>query len=303
MKKDILENKLSQEETMSRIYPYAGFWRRAVALFIDSLIIGIISSVLYGIVLGTQFFKLATQNPQNPDPTAFLPIMGSMILFQILAFVFFWLYFALQESSKAQATLGKRVMGLKVVGADGGRISFGRATGRTLGKWVSNMTLYFGYYMAGFTKKRQALHDLMADTFVVQHAFQTGDEKPALNFSTGGLIASILATILPIIFIALMMIAGVAAALTETDSKMDSLLVRSKAIRAKTNLFLLAIDEDKDVPPAEEDGVSYSKTVNGYQAVFSDDAGNRFVLREKKGEYDACCAEGNCELIQIDPCK
>ncbi|MGN0024081.1 MAG: RDD family protein [Candidatus Avelusimicrobium sp.] len=292
---------------MSRIYPYAGFWRRAVALLVDSLIIGIISSILYITVLGTQVFKLIVQNPQTSDPKNILSIMGSMILFQILAFIFFWLYFALQESSKSQATLGKRVMGLKVVGADGGRISFGRATGRTLGKLVSNMTLYFGYYMAGFTKKRQALHDLMADTFVVQHAFQTGDEKPALNFSTGGLIASILAAILPVVFIALMMLVGIVAAFKETENinvdNMNSILVRSKAVSAQANLFLLAIDEDKEVPSSDENGISYSKTVNGYQAVFSDDAGNRFVLREKKGEYDACCAEGNCELIQIDPCK
>lgn len=295
---------------MSRIYPYAGFWRRAVAFLIDSLIIGIISSVLYIIVLGTQFFKLIAQDPQTMDPTAFLPIMGSMILFQILTFVFLWLYYALQESGKAQATLGKRVMGIKVVGADGGRISFWRATGRTLGKLISNMTVYFGYYMAGFTKKRQALHDLMADTFVVQDAFQAGDEKPVLNFSTGGLIASIVAVILPFVFVGLMMVIGVAAAVAEAektdfnaDPDMAAFQLQSKALGAQGQLLLLGLDAKEKVSLGEKDGVFYSKTADGYRAAFTDEEGQRFVLHLKEGEYAACCAKGNCDLIKTKPCK
>jgi uncharacterized RDD family membrane protein YckC len=59
------------------------------------------------------------------------------------------------------------VLGLKVVDIDGNRISFGRATGRYFGKWLSAITLCVGFIMAGFTVKKQALHDLVAGTLVV----------------------------------------------------------------------------------------------------------------------------------------
>jgi uncharacterized RDD family membrane protein YckC len=78
-----------------------------------------------------------------------------------------WLYYALMESSVNQATLGKMALGIKVTDLDGNRISFGRATGRYFGKIVSGMILYIGFIMAGFTEKKQALHDIMASCLVV----------------------------------------------------------------------------------------------------------------------------------------
>jgi uncharacterized RDD family membrane protein YckC len=79
----------------------------------------------------------------------------------------FWLYFALFESSSKRATPGKMAIGIVVTGMNGERISFGRATGRTFGKYISSLILCFGYFMAGWTEKRQALHDVMAGTLVV----------------------------------------------------------------------------------------------------------------------------------------
>ena len=82
-----------------------------------------------------------------------------------------WLYFALMESSVNQATLGKMALGIKVTDLDGNRISFGRATGRYFGKIVSGMILYIGFIMAGFTEKKQALHDIMASCLVVNKQY------------------------------------------------------------------------------------------------------------------------------------
>lgn len=287
---------------MSKIYPYAGFWRRALALLIDSLLIGIGSSVLFAVFFGIQFFRLLGQQNQQTDPKAVLMMMGSMFLLQVLCFVFFWLYFALQESGKAQATLGKRVMGIKVVGPNGERISFWRATGRTFGKMVSNMTLYFGYYMAGFTAKRQALHDLMATTYVVREDFQPGQEKPALNFSVGGLIASILAALLPIILILVTVIGLIF--LQEKTQSMESLDRQITVTQAKSKMFLLSIeDAGKNTPlPLTENDISYSKTDDGYRAEFTDKKGNRFVLLHQNGKYDVCCAEGACKLLEEPSC-
>lgn len=73
------------------------------------------------------------------------------------------------ESSARQATLGKMAMSLRVTNSEGRRLSFGHATGRFFAKIVSGMIpLALGYIMAGFTAKKQALHDMIAGTLVLK---------------------------------------------------------------------------------------------------------------------------------------
>ena len=57
---------------------------------------------------------------------------------------------------------------VSVTDANGNPISFGRATGRHFGKIISALTLLIGYIMAGFTEKKQALHDMIAGCLVVK---------------------------------------------------------------------------------------------------------------------------------------
>ena len=78
------------------------------------------------------------------------------------------LYFAVMESSSYQATFGKMVMNLKVVDTKGRKLGFMHSVGRNAGKWVSTITLFIGYFMAFFTERNQALHDIMASTIVVE---------------------------------------------------------------------------------------------------------------------------------------
>ena len=80
----------------------------------------------------------------------------------------FWLYFAWFESSVKQATWGKQLFGLRVTDAYGQRLTFARATGRTFAKILSYMTLYIGFMMAGWTKQKRALHDMIAGTLVMK---------------------------------------------------------------------------------------------------------------------------------------
>ena len=70
------------------------------------------------------------------------------------------------ESSKFQGTIGKLALGIIVTDMEGNKISFGRATGRYFGKFVSAIILYVGFMMAGFTEKKQGLHDILASTLV-----------------------------------------------------------------------------------------------------------------------------------------
>lgn len=95
-------------------------------------------------------------------------VAGSILLLVLIFLTIGWLYYAIMESSTPQGTLGKMAVGIKVIDMQGNRITFARATGRFFGKIISKMILYVGFIMAGFTEKKQALHDIMADCLVVR---------------------------------------------------------------------------------------------------------------------------------------
>jgi len=134
---------------------YAGFWKRFAAFLIDAIILAVVAAILrlaiavpLGLSRGTRF--------------------GALVVFTLpVGIIVNWLYYSLMESSALQATVGKMALNIKVTDATGKRISFGRATGRYFGKIVSTIAIFIGYIMIGFTKKKQGLHDMMADTLVV----------------------------------------------------------------------------------------------------------------------------------------
>jgi len=70
----------------------------------------------------------------------------------------------------SRATVGNMALGLVVTDLDGRAITFARATGRYFGKWISESIFGIGYVMAAFTEKKQALHDLIANTLVVRRS-------------------------------------------------------------------------------------------------------------------------------------
>ncbi|MDX6521561.1 MAG: hypothetical protein QOJ31_15 [Gaiellales bacterium] len=119
---------------------YAGFWRRVAAYLVDALILAI--------------------------PNIILSRIGGAGSLAVI--VVDWIYFAYQESSPAQATIGKRALGIKVTNTEGNAISFGRATGRYFAKILSVLTLLIGVIMIAFTSKKQGLHDMIASTLVVK---------------------------------------------------------------------------------------------------------------------------------------
>ena len=101
------------------------------------------------------------------------PITGSYltgIAFIAVLTIGSWLYSAFSESSKWRATVGKRIIGLEVVNASGGKLTFGQASVRHFMKFLSLFTVAVGFMMAGWTKRRQALHDMPADTVVIRVA-------------------------------------------------------------------------------------------------------------------------------------
>jgi uncharacterized RDD family membrane protein YckC len=136
---------------------YAGFWLRFAAYIIDYII-----TYVGGLIIGF-FIGLLVGIGGNGGARELAQILGG-----IAGFILGWLYYALMESSIRQATVGKMILGLKVTDINGERIGFGQATGRFFGKIISALILCIGFMMAGWTERRQALHDIMASTLVVK---------------------------------------------------------------------------------------------------------------------------------------
>lgn len=142
---------------------YAGFWRRVVAWFIDVLIL----TALHAVVA----------QATGPSWWSWAPLDGGYGLamgrwfdtpLQPFGLVLAWLYFAICEASRWQATPGKLALALIVTDEYGRRIGFARATGRFFGKIVSALILCVGFLLAGWTARKQALHDFMAGCCVVR---------------------------------------------------------------------------------------------------------------------------------------
>lgn len=154
---------------------YAGFWLRFVAYLIDYIIVYVIQSfVLAPIFAAMGFTFLAApgmfdDSMSSEEAFGMMAAVASLMSVAILVtFTIQVLYFSFMESSKNQATLGKMALGLKVTDMDGNKLDFGKALLRNLGKIVSSMILFVGYIMAGFTEKKQGLHDMIASTLVVK---------------------------------------------------------------------------------------------------------------------------------------
>jgi uncharacterized RDD family membrane protein YckC len=137
---------------------YAGFWQRAVAYVIDSAIL----SVVYAVTFFVSALFLGLSGAGVGAGGMFLSILLFLGSLMVSA-----LYHPLFECTDYQGSPGKYALSIKVTDMNGEKIDFLRAFGRNLAKLLSALPLYFGFLMASFTDRKQALHDMMADCLVV----------------------------------------------------------------------------------------------------------------------------------------
>jgi uncharacterized RDD family membrane protein YckC len=79
-----------------------------------------------------------------------------------------WFLYSVQPLTRSGATLGKEILGLRVVGQGGHHPTLLQAFVReSAGRWLNAMVLGLGLLFVFWDKDRQALHDMVADTFVV----------------------------------------------------------------------------------------------------------------------------------------
>ena len=146
-------------------FVYAGFWRRVGAKIIDSIIVGVVNAVVGGVIGGAMGAAMAGRM-QDPEGA-----VGAIIAIQVVAQVIgivIALSYSLFFIRKYDATPGTKVLGMKVLRADGSSLSKGRIVGRYFAEMVSGLILLVGYLMVAFDKEqRRGLHDRMCDTRVV----------------------------------------------------------------------------------------------------------------------------------------
>lgn len=130
---------------------YSSPWKRLLAYVIDMILVSLLAIAFWG--------------------------FGTAVI--LLAFaVFITLYNAIMMGTGWHATLGQRILGMKVVNERGKGISFSKALLRSLCFWVSSVLLCLGHLVGIFTKTHQALHDRIVDTYVVKRDSELKSASP-----------------------------------------------------------------------------------------------------------------------------
>ena len=159
LKKD-LARKAITDPAAALHTTYGRFWRRVGAYVLDvSLFLAVAAILVSGILI--------------------MPVLGSWLdhsqygwLIVLLPFVCDWLYTAFMLSSSKQATLGMKAMGLLVTDQYAERLRFGGATAWHFATLLSYVTLGLGFLIQIWTRRHQALHDLIGKTAILSQPEQ-----------------------------------------------------------------------------------------------------------------------------------
>ena len=138
---------------------YVGFWSRFIAALIDAIVVGVF--VFIGMILSFVLGIVIGGVSEDAGTLIFVLSYGVTTILSIL-------YYPYMEASESQATIGKQMLGMKVVDLDGNRITFMKAFIRSpIGKFLSGIILYLGFLIIGFHSRKQGLHDMIAGTYVI----------------------------------------------------------------------------------------------------------------------------------------
>ncbi|WP_203323397.1 RDD family protein [Pseudoxanthomonas beigongshangi] len=162
----------------------AGFWKRFAASFIDGMVMMVVTLVvaLVGLMLTG---GAAALNPQAFANDMMRGTLGVtfILAFYVLPILAQAVYFTWMHASASQATLGKLAVGIKVARTDGQALTLGRSFGRWCAYFFLNLvscgvTTLISAFTVGLTERKQALHDMIADTLVVDRwAFTAHPER------------------------------------------------------------------------------------------------------------------------------
>lgn len=153
--KPVFLQKLKEGVQVSGTMNYGGFWIRFGAKFIDWIILSAVNILIS--FVGGMFIAFDTNMPLIVGTQIFLALLNVAIAAG----------YATWFVGKYGATPGKMACKLKVITAEGGKVSYARACGRYFAEILSGMILMIGYIMAAFDEEKRTLHDRICDTRVV----------------------------------------------------------------------------------------------------------------------------------------
>ncbi|MGZ8257313.1 MAG: RDD family protein, partial [Gallionella sp.] len=197
--------------------------------------------------------------------------IGLLALFYLAGFFVSAAYFTLMEAGERGATYGKRALNIRVSDAAGNRISTARALGRWFGHWITNCTFYIGYLMQPFTEKKQALHDMVSSTVVIET-----NEK---SRGAGVVIAIVLGILMFIVLLGIL--AAIAIPAYQTYTSKAKLVAVYRVANQATNAVASFYVTHQQTPatlieagyqsalPAVVDNVLYDATTGEVQVVTS----------------------------------
>ena len=145
---------------------YAGFGIRLLAWLIDFLVLLFLSfiiALISGFFIAFLLIYVSIVSADSSIVTSLSNFISGFIGFSVNL-----LYFTLFWSSKFQGTPGKILLGLKIVDANGNKISYSTALIRYISTIISSLLLGIGYLLIIFDGKKQALHDKFASTYVIK---------------------------------------------------------------------------------------------------------------------------------------
>ena len=145
----------------------ASVFDRLIAIILDGILVGIVTTIIGFLIKFGGSFVLNTlsANSENENVAIIVAILIKLVTSTVTSLIslFYEAYFL----STSGATIGKRVMGIKVLHR-GEYPSFLRAICRDLAKGLSFMFCMIGCILACFTEDNKALHDMICDTIVVK---------------------------------------------------------------------------------------------------------------------------------------
>lgn len=133
---------------------FAAFDQRLLASAIDYflIMIGYVVVVLvFYIFVDDKVFRIGTA-------------ISLLILVPLVKFI----YSSIAEASVKQATMGKRLMDIKVTDMVGNRLDVATSFARNLAKIISVLPVFLGYLYSFMNKKQQCLHDVIVNTLVIK---------------------------------------------------------------------------------------------------------------------------------------
>ncbi len=199
---------------------HAGFWKRFAASIIDSIVMTVVMLIVlavgFGVLGGFGAFSAGAQSSDlMTGALGLFFILGIYVVPIILQAV----YFTWMHASGSQATLGKMAVGIKVARGDGTPLALGRSFGRWAAYFFFNLAscgiaTIVSAFMVGLTQRKQGLHDMVADTLVVDKwAFTAHPERQRRDLGAVTITVIALGILLGLGYFALLFFAGVMAGL------------------------------------------------------------------------------------------